>query len=135
MFSVSSTLCGGLVSICVLCPFYAVMWVGWCKVFFSPFYTVLWVGGYLFSVSLLHCYVGWSVFVFWVPSTLCCGLFVFCVPFTLCCGLVDVFFLCPFFTVLRVGQCFYSMYLVHCFVYGSVFVFCVPSTLCCWLVI
>ena len=54
MFSVLSILLCGLVSICVICPFYTVMWVGWC----------------LCSIHLLHCAVGCSVFVFYVPSTL-----------------------------------------------------------------
>ena len=66
-------------------------------------------------MPLLHCTVGWSVFLFYVPSTLSCGLFnVIYVPSTLCFGLVRV--LCPFHSVLWVG-CLFS-----------------ASTLCCGLV-
>ena len=100
VFCVPSTLCCWLVSVYVKCPFYTVVWVGQC----------------LCSVSLLHCVVGWSVIVFCVPSTLCCGLVCDCVfvPSTLCCGLVGV--LCPFYTVLWVGQCLCSVSLLHCVV-------------------
>ena len=70
----------------------------------------------LCSVSLLHCDVGWSVFVFCVPSTLFCGL-------------VGVFLLCPFYTVMWVSLCLRSVSFLHCVVGWSVFVFCVPSTL------
>ena len=59
VFCVPSKLCYWLV--CVLCPFYTVLWVGLC------------------SVSLLHCVVDWSVIVFCVPSTLGCGLVCDCV--------------------------------------------------------
>ena len=78
---------------------------------------MLWVG--LCSISLLHCVVGWSLTVFCVPSTLCCGLVYDCV-------------LCPFYTVLFVGLCPVS--LLHCVVGRSVIVYCVPSTLCSGLV-
>ena len=74
VFCIPSSLCCGLVSVYVLCPFYTVLWVDWC----------------LFSVSLLRCVVGWSVFVFCVPSTLYCGL-------------IGVSVLCPFYAVLWVG--------------------------------
>ena len=73
---------------------------------------MLWVG--LCSVSFIHCVVSW---------------FVFCVPSTLFCGLVCVCVLCPFYTVLWVGQCLCSLSLLRCDVGRSVFVFCVPSTL------
>ena len=78
--------------------------------------------------------MGWSVIVFCVPSTLCCGFVCDCV-------------LCPCYTVLWVGLC--SISLLHCVVGWSVtlvysvsllhcavgwFVFYIPSTLCCWLV-
>ena len=66
-------------------------------------------------MSRLHGVVGWSVIVFCVPSTLCCGF---------------VGVLCPFYTVLLVGLC--SVSLLHCVV--GWFVFCVSSTLCCGLV-
>ena len=52
VFCVFSTLCCGLVSVCVLFPFYAVMWVGRC----------------LCSGSLQRCDV--VGFVFYVPSML-----------------------------------------------------------------
>ena len=58
------------------------------------------------------------------------SVIVFCVPSTLCCGLVGV--LCPFYTVLWVGLCYVS--LLHCVVGWFVIVFCVPSKLCCGLV-
>ena len=72
--------------------------------------------GHLCSDSLLHCCVGWL-------------LFDFCVPSILCCGLVSVCVLCPFYTVLLVGQCLCSASLLHCVVGWLVFVLCVPSTL------
>ena len=81
-------------------------------------YSVLWVG--LCSMSLLHCVVGWAMFVF-------------CVSYTLCCGL-EFFVLCPYYTVLWVGQCLCSVSLLHCVVGWSMIVFCVPSTLCSGLV-
>ena len=79
-----------------------------------PFYTVVWVGWYFCLVSFLHCVVGWSVFVFYVPSTLCCGLV---------CVLCSVSF--PHCVV---GQCLCSVSLLHCDV--GWFVFRVPSILC-----
>ena len=76
------------------------------------------VAQYLCSMSLLHCDVGWLVFVFYSPSTLCCQL-------------VGICALCPFYTVMWVGQCLCSVSLLYCVVGWSVFVFCFPSTLCC----
>ena len=96
-FCVPSTLYCGLIGVCFLCPFYAVLWVGLCVL--CPFYTVLWVDWCFCFVSLLRCVVGW---------------FVFCVLSTLCCGLVGVSVLCPFYTVLWVGWCFCSVSLLHC---------------------
>ena len=81
---VPSTLCCGLICDCVLCPFFTVLMAVQCCVM-CPFYTVLLVVQCLCSVRFLHCVVGWSMFVFCVPSTLCCGL---------------VGVLCPFYTVL-----------------------------------
>ena len=81
-----------------------------------PIYSIVWVGQYLCYMSLLHCDVGWLVFVFYSPSTLCCGLFSICV-------------LCPFYTVMWVGWCLCSIQLLHCVVSWLVFVLCVPSTL------
>ena len=54
VFCVPSTLCCGLVGVCVMSPFYTAL--GWFVIVFCPFYTVLFVG--LCSLSLLHCVVG-----------------------------------------------------------------------------
>ena len=92
---------------------------------------MLWVVQYLCSMSLLHCDVGWLVFVFYSPSTLCCQLVGICAlcPFYTVLWLVSVCVLCPFYTVLLVGQCLCSASLLHCVVGRSVFMFYFTTTL------
>ena len=101
-------------------------------------------------MSLIHSVVGWSVFVFCVPSTLCCELVDVLYPFFTLLWLVSIHVLCPFYTVFLVGwsflfcvpstPCFVvswplcSVSLLHCVLGWLVFVFCVPSSLCCGLV-
>ena len=121
MFCIPSSLCCGLVSIHVLCPFYTVFLVGWSFLFCVPSTPCFVVSWPLCSVSLLHCDVSKTVFCSMSLLYCCVGwlVFLFSVLSTLCCGLVSICVLCPFYSVLWVGLCF---------------VLCVLSTLCCWSV-